>query len=142
MKKLVKSSFLICIFLGIATGEEVAQLAVPIRPNNAWIIAQVISVEKQIFPETKLTLKVIKSFSETINLSTGTVFSPSVEYRRDEASKVILTDESNQKNFVIYYLLPNDIVSAEVSLHGDEYGKKWWMRNIERLPLRVMEEKE
>lgn len=109
---------------------------VPIMPNRAKIIGEVIEVKRADFPEVEITLKIIETndVADYANFtSTGMVLKAGIQFIKDKDGEIIFSNLENIKKICSFYLLKEDLISAELRYHGDERGGKWFIHYIERV---------
>ena len=123
--------------------EIVGEPSMPMIPNKSDIVAEVLNVERGDFPQTLITLKILES--KNVNgfhnlLEPGEIMKASPHYIHDFASRtlqIIFTHPQNVQNFVAYYLLPKDRISAiakvKARIKGGNGKLVWWVTDIERI---------
>ena len=123
--------------------EIVGEPSMPMIPNKSDIVVEVLNVERGDFPQTLITLKILES--KNVNgfpnlIKPGRTIKAFPLYIHDYTSRtlqIIFTHPQNVQNFVAYYLLPKDRISAIAKVKAMVIGGNgklvWWVTDIERI---------
>lgn len=136
MGRAIKLFFLFLFFCLAGWGEVSRLEAVPVQPNRSIIFGQVQKVGRN-FPQVKLTVRIIKSYSvqEYANLIEEkeiVEIEPSYTGKEFKVPS-FFENETNLNNLRAYYFLAGDYFVAEVSLLGGEGKRRILFFIIQRL---------
>jgi len=145
MGRAIKLFFLFLFFYLAGWGEVGRLEAVPVQPNRSIIFGQVQKVERN-FPQVKLTVRIIKSYSvqEYANLMKENEIVEIEPSYTGKKLKVLsfFENETNLNNLQAYYFLAGDYFFAEVGLLGDEGKRRILFLTIQRLNKESMLKRE
>lgn len=136
MGRAIKLFFLFLFFCLAGRGEVSRLEAVPVQPNRSVILGQIQKVERN-FPQVKLTVRIIKSYSmekyaNLIKENEIVEIEPSYSGKELEVLS-FFENKINLNNFQAYYFLAGDYFFAEVSILGDEGKRRILFLTIQRL---------
>jgi hypothetical protein len=139
-KKNFKTWLPMAIFLvGIISIASEEPPEVPIVPNKSKIVAEVLNIERGDFPQTLITLQILesKNVNEFHNLlEPEEIIEASPQYVYEFTSgtqQIVFTDPNNIQNFLAYYLLPQDRISAIAKANGGNGNIVWRITDIKRI---------
>ncbi len=110
--------------------------AVTTVPNRALAVLKVLEVQRSDFPQVRVVVETLAStdqggYRNLVRVGQSITFEPL--YIRDDKGALVLDNQTTQ-NLVAYYLLPGDLLTAQVWYVGDERGGRWFANELQRLP--------
>ncbi len=110
--------------------------AVTAVPNKTLAVLKVLEVRRTDFPQVQVVAEALTSvdqegYKNLVKVGQSLAFEPL--YIRDEKGALVLNDQTVQ-NLAAYYLLPGDLLTAQIWYVGDERDGRWWATGLQRVP--------